>query len=323
MSTNRHRSRIDEEQLRAILAMAGINPSHLVHWGELGSATFNTAYRIKLTSGDGLVLKVAPDPAAPVLTHEHGIMRTEAAFYRAAAGTAPVPLVVHADFSHTFLPCDLLLMTELPGTAWYDLRSELDPGSHAKLRTELGGVVAALHGVTGSEFGYPQRPPAPTWRVAFTSMVTDLLCDAKHYATPLPRPARDIRDTVAAHSEALDKVTTPVLVHFDLWPGNILLHENRISGLVDGERAFWGDPLADFVSLALFDDLEDDDAFRSGYGPVVLDEAARVRLALYRMYLYLIMLVEGGPRGYSGPERDATVRMIAKHVELALAVLDG
>ncbi len=48
----------------------------------------------------------------------------------------------------------------------------------------------------------------------------------------------------------------PVLVHFDLWPGNILVErpaagEARIGGLVDGERMFWGDPLADFVSLAL------------------------------------------------------------------------
>ena len=30
----------------------------------------------------------------------------------------------------------------------------------------------------------------------------------------------------------------------------------RIGGLIDAERAFWGDPLAEFVSLALFGDID-------------------------------------------------------------------
>ncbi|MFK4263794.1 hypothetical protein [Streptomyces milbemycinicus] len=64
---------------------------------------------------------------------------------------------------------------------------------------------------------------------------------------------------------------------------------------------FWGDPVADFVSLALLGNVEDDADFLSGYaavaGPPRFDGSVRLRLALYRASLYLIMLVEAVPRG--------------------------
>jgi hypothetical protein len=63
---------------------------------------------------------------------------------------------------------------------------------------------------------------------------------------------------------------------------------------------FWGDPLADFVSLALLGDIKRDEDFLKGYqdagGRAEFDAPARQRLALYRSYLYLIMLVETVPR---------------------------
>ncbi|HEY6789746.1 MAG TPA: hypothetical protein VI365_20805, partial [Trebonia sp.] len=72
--------------------------------------------------------------------------------------------------------------------------------------------------------------------------------------------------------------------------------------------AFWGDPLAEFVSLALFGDIEQDTAFLHGYrvagGAVTFDSATRQRLSLYQAYLYLIMWVEAVPRQCSPERRD-------------------
>lgn len=116
----------------------------------------------------------------------------------------------------------------------------------------------------------------------------------------------------------LDEVQTPVLVHFDLWDGNILVDAGqgapRVGGLIDAERAFWGDPLAEFVSLALFADIEDDAAFLRGYraagATVTFDAAARLRLSLYRVYLYLIMWVEAVPRKSSAARRDRLRQLV-------------
>jgi fructosamine-3-kinase len=183
------------------------------------------------------------------------------------------------------------------------------------LRAELGRQVARLHTITGTGFGYPSLAVGPlrdSWRAAFADMVNAVLADAERFGVTLPRPTAGIRDWFTAHADVLDQVTTPVLVHFDLWDGNILVESGtagrRIGALIDAERAFWGDPLAEFVSLALFADIEQDTAFLQGYraigGTVTFDRATRQRLALYQAYLYLIMWVEAAPRQASRERRD-------------------
>jgi aminoglycoside phosphotransferase (APT) family kinase protein len=238
-SINSYQRHLDDAELADVLAASGISPGLLAERVELGEASYNTAYRLRLTDGSGLVLKIAPDPSMPGLSYERDLMRTETLFYRTAV-SLPVPQVVHADFSRELIDSDFLLMTELPGANWYGLRSSLADSDRDRLRRDLG---------------------------------------------------------------------------------NILLHEGRITGIVDGERAFWGDPLAEMVSLALFASIEDDPAFLDGYGGIDFTDSARRRLALYRTYLYLIMLVEGAPRGYSGPDREALVKITSLHLRKALTEL--
>jgi len=103
-------------------------------------------------------------------------------------------------------------------------------------------------------------------------------------------------------TSTLATVTRPALLHFDLWDGNVLAAGGQLTGLVDGERFLWGDPLLDLVSPALYHRIEDEPEhpFLRGYAAatgLVLDDAARTRLALYRIHLYLLMLAEGPSRG--------------------------
>lgn len=316
---NEHRLRLDDDTMRRVLRVSGVDPATATGWAELTEGTFNTAYRIRLEDGSGLVLKVAPLPDAPGLTYERDLMRTETGFYRAANGHAVVPEVVHADFGRTTVPADFLVMTEIAGENLAARGATTTPEERTGVRTELGRVVAGLHAVTGTGFGYPQLGLARTWREGFLSMVDAVLADAGRFAVPLP--VHDVSGLMRKNAELLDEVTRPVLVHFDLWDGNVMVDGGRVTGLIDGERAFWGDPLAEFVSLALFDDIERDPAFLAGYGTVPFTRSARLRLAMYRSYLYLIMLVEGTPRGYSGPGHQHQVQLVRKHLSAELGAL--
>jgi Ser/Thr protein kinase RdoA (MazF antagonist) len=320
---NAHRRQLTRAQLDDVLSASDVDPGLIVSWEELTEGTYNTAYRVVLSDGRRLVLKVAPDWKADVLSYEHGIMATEELFYRRAQRQpVPVPRVVGSGSRHDPLEIDFLLMTECPGRVWIGARDLIGDADRLPLRRELGRIVGRLHQVTGSGFGYPQQPLLPTWRAAFLGMVDAVLGDAARYATVLPGPAADIAAAVRAAAYVLDEVSTPVLIHYDLWDGNILVTWDggrpTIGGLIDGERAFWGDPVAEFVSLALFDDIERDEAFLAGYrdagGSVVFDAGTRARLALYRTYLYLIMLVEAGPRGYAGPGHERRSRVVGDHL---------
>jgi aminoglycoside phosphotransferase (APT) family kinase protein len=331
---NRYRRQLTGVELDDVLATSGVDPG-LVHLcDELPEGTFNTVYRIRLIDGTGLVLKVAPDPDAPVLTYERGIMNTEESFYEIASGTGRVttPRVAHADYRRVVIGNDFMLMTECPGRSWLSQVDRIGGEDRARLRCELGGMVAALHEVTGPGFGYPQQtvaPLAPSWRTAFLAMAGAVLGDALRYDVTLPRPASEINDLVLANAAVLDDVSKPALVHFDLWPGNILVDSTgqslRIGGLIDAERAFWGDPVADFVSLALFGDLTRDESFLAGYrgagGHVTFNAATWLRLSLYRTYLYVIMLVESVLRSCSTLDHRRTTVFVSGHLMRELAVL--
>jgi aminoglycoside phosphotransferase (APT) family kinase protein len=297
-------------RLTAALAAAGISWDRVADHRLLTGGTFNAVYLVSLVDDTRLVVKIPPAPGTPLLRYEQqGILATEALYYQLAGECrdVTVPDVVAVDTADA--AGGYLVMTECPGTPWPQLAPPPAGSERDELRAVLGGQVARLHTITGTGFGYPSGSVGPlreTWRAAFLDMVNAVLSDAETFAVNLPRPIADILEWFNARAAVLDEVTTPVLVHFDLWDGNILVESgparHRIGALIDAERAFWGDPLAEFVSLALYGDIERDTAFLDGYraagGAITFDIAARRRLSLYRAYLYLIMWVETAPRGF-------------------------
>jgi len=298
-------------RLREALAAAGIDWTAVADHHALAGGTFNAVTRVTLAAGSRLVVKIPPDPRTPLLSYERGILGSEALFDQLAGQladvTVPEVLAVDAAGPGGTGAGGYLVMTECPGGPWPDLDPLPTGQERNELRAELGRQVARLHTITGTRYGYPSGALGPlrdSWREAFGAMVDAVLADAARFAVTLPRPAAEIRELFEVHAGLLDEVTTPVLTHFDLWDGNILVAAGpggrRVSALIDAERAFWGDPLADFVSLGLFHDIAQDTAFLRGYrdagGEIAFDAAERERIAQYRAYLHLIMWIEAVPR---------------------------
>lgn len=301
----------------------------------LSGGTFNACWAVALADGAEHVLKVAPPPSLPLLRHERELLRTEADFYdRAAAAGVPVPAVLHADFARRRIASDWLVMTKLPGTSLQALRRRLAPAERDAVRRELGRASARLAAIEGERFGYPVAAvgtQAPTWRAAFAAMLGILLDDADRYRVRLPRPRAAIEGLLERALPALDAVATPRLVHFDLWDGNVFVERGpggaRLAGILDGERAFWGDPLAELASLALFGEIEDETALLSGWAEELgraprfaADERARIALA--QLYLYLLMWIEMAPRGTSLPMRLAIRHLAGRSLRRAFGRLE-
>ncbi|MFH9618948.1 phosphotransferase family protein [Streptomyces pratensis] len=301
----------------------------------LAGGTYNTVTRVRFDDGRDWVVKIPPAHGTG-LSYEERLLVNEVTFYGAAAtaGGTTIPQVVHSELDPGAPAGAYVVMTARPGQPWSAVAGELTDGETRSLRTGFGSIVGRLHGVTGpGGFGYPAEPLgplSPTWREAFTAMTGAVLADAEGFGARLPLPVDRVREVLAGASDVLDEVTRPALVHFDLWQGNLLLTGDpgarRIGGIIDGERMFWGDPVADLVSTNLFGDPETDLDFLAGYAsatdsPIVFTPSVRRRLNLYRGYLYLIMLTETVPRGAGPDALDQTWSAVAPRLVAALEEL--
>jgi aminoglycoside phosphotransferase (APT) family kinase protein len=326
--TNAHRRFLTVDKLQRLLGRAGVG-SPLTGHELLAGGTFNSVYRLGFDDRPGLILKLSPDPSGAIMTYERGIVAAEAQFYATAGERAglPVPEVIALlELGSELGGGEALLVTELAGVPW----SGSGHPARGPLRAELGRLVAAMHQVTGTAFGYPSESTGPltnTWATAFAAMMDAVLDDARRYGAELPVDPQRVRQALVDGASDLAAVREPVLVHFDLWDGNVLIDltdRPRISGIIDGERAMWGDPVMDFASLALLREIRDDADFIQGYqesGAVLaLDPSARRRLLLYRVYLGLIMTVEPIPRGYRQSERELGA-VVNQHLVADLAEL--
>ncbi len=301
---------LEREQVRALLREAVGEERDAV---ELSDGEFTVCY-----ATDDVVLKVWPEPGTPLLTHEDGLVHAEIEVCRRASEAGfPAPELLHADLSRRHVGRDWVAMTRLPGTPLALAHDGVE------VDHELGEAFARLHRIRGERFGYPGRPAlqGTTWRAALGRMLGAVLDDAERFAVPLPFARVEAESALAAAGRALDEVTVPALVHFDAWAGNVLVEDGRLSGVIDGERAFYGDPLAEWAMLAFGREPADRPELVAGYGGLALDAAARVRLDLYRLYLFTIVLVEEAPRRYDPVRRTAAREHAAAGALAALARL--
>lgn len=278
-----------------------------VHCGALTGGTFASVWRATLDDGTEAVVKVGPAPGVPLLRYERGVIAAEARYYRLAAGApgVPVPAVLEADD-------EVVVVGLLPGRPLTEEPEEAD-----SVRRELGTALRSLHTVTGDRFGYDGegRAGGASWSAAFAAMTADVLADGRDWRVELPVPPEQVMDAIARHTAVLDEVREPSLVHFDLWDGNVLCRGGRLTGLVDGERYFWGDPLFDFVCTAIGRRIEQEPAhpvLRGYYGAAShsFTEAQRARLMLYRIHFCLLLLIEMPSRAMTGEvERERRERV--------------
>ncbi|UWM50614.1 aminoglycoside phosphotransferase family protein [Streptomyces carpaticus] len=273
---------------------------------ELGHGWFNVAYLIRLRDGLPVVLKIAPPPGVEVMTYERGMMRNEVTALSLVRRetSVPVPAVYHYDDSHELCGADHFFMEYIDADNLGVLSDRLTPGEQQGYQRLIGATTRTLNRVPGPHFG-PLTGPVPgrtTWREVFTGLVADVLRDGEHRAVDLGVPYATVRSLLAAWAGCLDAVTEPVLVEWDLWPGNVMVRDGALAAVIDHERALYGDPLmeAGFAACRL-DGFGDPAGFLHGYGKPALTPDEDARRRLYDLHLMLVMVIETVYRGHTDP----------------------
>lgn len=269
---------------------------------ELGHGWFNVAYRIRLRGGRQVVLKIAPPPEVEVMTYERGAMGIELASLRMIEEQTrvPVPHVDFADQTHELCDADYFFMPYIQADNLGIIGDALPPAELAAYNERLGALNRELNTIRGDWFGPLAGPGEASWRRTFTRIVEDVLSDGERRAVDLGFGYDDVRAVLAEHESALDEVTEPRFIEWDLWTSNVMVRDGRIVCIIDHERALYGDPLmeAGFVG-SLLPAFGDSAAFMRGYGLESLTQSETVRRRLYCLHLILIMMIETDYRGHA------------------------
>ncbi|WP_211746356.1 phosphotransferase [Paenibacillus sp. Marseille-Q4541] len=287
--------KLSEHEIYNVAARA-FPGSTLVNATELTDGWANSAYVLTVQLIDKetkqSVLKVATTNTASLLRYERDLMTAEVEAFRLSkeAGLSFIPEVLYHDVSREVIDAEYFVMSFIPGRAYSKVKSELSAKQRSRIEHQLGVYNQVINEITGSTFGYlaQKERQCSTWREAFLGMLDDQFADAADSGVAMPASIEVMREAMYRIADCLDEVTVPRLVLWDLWDGNIMVEDGEISGLIDFERAFWGDSLMEFY----FNHFQDSQDFRNGYGIGVLTETEKSRLALYNLYSDIIMWVE-------------------------------
>lgn len=267
---------------------------------ELKEGWFNVAYDVTLNDHRSVILKIAPPKNAEVMTYEQGMMRSEVTLMKLAKEVIgiPCPIIYGYDDSHQLCDADYFFMEKLQGSNFEHIKSEMTPIELATIHHQIGQLTAQWNTYTSATlFGYAHLPSlqASTWKEAFLKMVQAVLEDGKRHQVDIGFPYPQIESLYHHFSSVLDEVTRPHFVHWDCWDSNVFVADKKVSGILDFERGFFGDPLAEALfRMHIPEQL-------AGYQKTSFTKNEELRMRLYDGYLFLIMIIEDSYRHYDNP----------------------
>ena len=257
----------------------GVTPRQ---WQLITAGKFNTSYRIEFDDHPPVVLRIAPPPDAIIFQHERLLLRREAEVQQQLSAVSDkIPKNLFADFSRELIDRDYVIQPCMPGVLWEDVKDQLGETENAALWRQFGSIVKDIHAVSGERFGQPAPGQGyDRWGDAVLDWLTGMVEDLARHQCPCD-DARYFLQLAEGHRRCLDEVVRPTLVHGDLWLKNILIEREegtaKISAVLDAERAFWGEPAAEWI----FSFFDIPDSFWRHYGRLPTGKSVDIRNSIY------------------------------------------
>lgn len=263
---------------------------------ELGGGTFNETYLIRFPGGRKVILRIAPPPRPDDFWDDVALMRREhniLPFFASIAALMPQSLL--ADFTHQIVPRDYLFQTFIEGERWSDIEDEIPFDQSVLLWRQCGQIVRRIHTTAGDYFGHPlPGRQFAKWSEAVIDRLARIGESGLAYGIDTASLG-SILEIARANGSLLDEIETPYLLHGDLWTFNLLVQRGNdqpsIVGVLDADRAWWGDPAADWLIFLLSIRENEPEwqerirAFYDGYGPPEMGHSAQIRQKIYRAML--------------------------------------
>lgn len=294
-------SRLKNYQSEVELQMLVVHAFHgtrMKSYVELTEGFCNVAYKIELEDGRTVILKIGPKSSEFLMSYEINMMQAEVTAMNLVREKTDIllPDVYFYDNSKTLCQGDYFFMECLEGVSFNNIKDDLSNEEREAIDFVIGRNVNSLHKICGDKFGL--LGAMESWQEEFFSffyqLVVSVLHDGLKKNIDIGADYEEIRSLLLRDKAVFEEVKTSVLIHWDTWEGNWFINDLKITGLIDWERAMWGEPLMEerFRCHCL------SESFLRGYGKVDFTKSETRRLAWYDIYLYLIMMIEGSYREY-------------------------
>ena len=286
------RTKLTSEQITLLYQRGFGSETNLEFVQELGGGTVNETYLLEHAGKNKIILRIAPLPTNDIEWDDVALMRREHSIRPFFASIVPLmPRIILSDFTHQIIERDYVFQTFIEGERWSDIEGDFTPEENIDLWRQCGEIVKRIHCTTGQEFGHPY----PGQR--FTKWSETILNRFSRIARSMLDNQLDtsafssIMDVVSANTLLFDEIKISHLLHGDLWTFNLLVtrrgKKSTIVGVLDADRAWWGDPLADWIMFLLNIRQQEPEwqqplsAFFDGYGKPDHCAAAQFRQESY------------------------------------------
>lgn len=259
----------------------------------LNGGMFNTTYYAAYGTGKKeAVLRLGPVNRHLLLEFERNLMEAET-YVCGILERQRIPCgkILVCDTQKKLIDRDFMIVEYIPSVVMCD--AGLSQSGKDRLYEELGNYLRRLHEVQGKSFGYVSQIKRglafESWSDALIYETEDILTRLVNRQAFSKEEASHIRALYEDSRELLDEITTPHLLHTDLWEGNVLLNpeKNKVAAVIDGDRAVFGDIDFEFAAPWM-----DSPALLRGYGKDKQDSKDLKRLRRRELYLLYYMLIE-------------------------------
>jgi aminoglycoside phosphotransferase (APT) family kinase protein len=211
----------------------------------------------------------------------------------------PLPALLHADLELKRFPFPIMLLERLPGDDLGDVYGGLSRRALRALAERLAAIQDLVTRLPhGGGFGYAAHPDGPftdrTWRGVVTASLARSRARIRS-AEIVDERLIDPVETAAECFGYLDRVAATPFLH-DITTKNVIIHEGRLSGIVDVDDLCFGDPLLliALIRMALLAHELDPAYFDMWVEIVRPDAEQRAAIDLYTLQCCVDFLAELG-----------------------------
>ena len=279
------------------MAKAAFPDKRVLGIKELDDGFCNVTYDISFDDGSESILKIAAADRNGNTSNEINLMKAEVEAMRlvSACHAARVAEVQYYDTTKEICSGDYFFMEKIQGRNLNLEKAQLPESTVEQIYREIGEISRRLTEITNSEFGFLGDKRRFRSLYDFTRvMLENLLHDAERRKVDIVYRAEDFLTRLEKDKPAFEGIMPATLVHWDMWEGNVFVHNGHVSGIIDWERAMWGEAFMD----DRFRYHTRNKSFLAGFGQAAFtgDEIRRIRW--YDIILYLTMMIEVYYREY-------------------------